>query len=1355
MSGSIIWAGEGMEMETAAGYKNGKLNLRYQGPELVYPGQQVKMEMKVTDDNNKPVVATDVTAYAITSKFDAGLPALPEFNKQYQLKENKQQLKNVNLENSGKLQLNWQRWGKALGLDTITYYQFTHPKNWYSISETTKSTLTEVAPFVIRDGNIEPVHVVYIDEVPVFFSKTNQLQHYSFVVTPGNHRIRLRTASQLISLSDIFIPGGKKTIVSIDSKAQDAFIKVVPATAELTNYESDLLVKYLVNIQDNFYDEKTLITAGSDTLLVNPPQFFGFKPTRLIGPLAQNYLSFKSGGIDQPFVKEPGYTYTFSKGLIRQKSNTSFYGFDRDLLKGMNQATDNYRDHAVTAAVIDSLWEDYLNLRSYSTSLFNVYQIVEEPKGRIAMELDSAFSKTMPFVKNIFIQKVDEPGSEKIYPGNSRYFQPLSAGSYRIMYLFKDNRYFLVSGVVIKPAGLNYFRWKAQEVRPADTFSKMIDLHVKSLKLFSERNDQRIEERVMELFNDEFFDAGLLTTKVSGVVIDEHHNPLAGVSVKVKGLSKGTVTNARGEFGLSSTAKGKITVSYIGYETQELRIGRDNLSRIILKAAKNGLNEVSVVAYGQKKMSYTSSSVTMAATAGMQGDTFSPDVLRGQVAGIMVRGSNSRSPGQKPILIVDGLPFQGEIAELKAEDIASMEVMKMESAVALYGSRAAAGVVIVKTKKGNQTKGSAGEMLAQTQTMRTRFSDYAFWQPKLITNDEGMASWNVRFPDDITSWSARLIAMNGNRQSGLTEVMVKAFKSLSANFVSPQFALSGDSIRVIGKLMNYTPAEEKVLRKFVYNGQELKNGVIRFEHSHIDTIPVVAAGADSLSFRYTLEQENGYFDGELRKIPLLPLGVTETKGYFDVLEKDTAVNYNFEASPGKVTLRAEASVFPSLLEEMEKLRTYEYLCNEQLASKLKALLLEKKIRTYLNEPFKHEKEIKDIIRKLQSARRAEGTWGWWQDSKEEMWISLHVVEALLNAEKQGYKVTLDKETLYSYLQRRLAEGNAADHIYEVKLLHLLNHTFYIKDWVNKYAVTRRQNRGAQYKESLYEQLQLIQLQQLAGLDTDLKLLLNSHKNTLFGSIYWGENNNRFWDNSIQNTLLAYQILRTEGRHEKELELIRRYFLEQRKDGAWRNTYESSLILETILPDLLVKGKKPEPASLVIDQAEMVSVFPYTKVVEGSKKISISKKGLQPVYFTAYQQLVNHNPEKVSKDFSVKTSFRQSGQAVTRLKAGVATILTAEVELKGDADYVMIEIPVPAGCSYENKRQSYWGPESHREYFKHKTSIFCTKLKAGKHIFEVELMPRYSGNYALNPAKAELMYFPVFYGREGMKRVGIR
>jgi len=291
------------------------------------------------------------------------------------------------------------------------------------------------------------------------------------------------------------------------------------------------------------------------------------------------------------------------------------------------------------------------------------------------------------------------------------------------------------------------------------------------------------------------------------------------------------------------------------------------------------------------------------------------------------------------------------------------------------------------------------------------------------------------------------------------------------------------------------------------------------------------------------------------------------------------------------------------------------------------------------------------------------------------------------------------------------------------------------------------------KASTFEVLEMMELKQMAGLKIDLSVLTKFKKQTMFGSIYWGEESIRFWDNSIQNTLLAYRILKNAGGYENELEKIALYFLEQRKDGQWRNTYEASMILETILPAFLKTNEKKEPASIKVNE-QSITQFPFDKVIENPTDLKVQKKGNSAVYFTAYQQFQNVNPKKVEKDFVVRSSLLQKGNAVSTLKAGQMTTLKVEVEVKADADYVMIEIPIPAGCSYENKVQNFWGIETHREYFKNKTSIFCTKLKQGKYTFTIDLMSRYSGSYVLNPAKAEMMYFPVFYGREGMKKVAI-
>jgi hypothetical protein len=95
-----------------------------------------------------------------------------------------------------------------------------------------------------------------------------------------------------------------------------------------------------------------------------------------------------------------------------------------------------------------------------------------------------------------------------------------------------------------------------------------------------------------------------------------------------------------------------------------------------------------------------------------------------------------------------------------------------------------------------------------------------------------------------------------------------------------------------------------------------------------------------------------------------------------------------------------------------------------------------------------------------------------------------------------------------------------------------------------------------------------------------------------------------------------------------------------------------------------------------------------------------------------------------------------------------------VEVKTEARYVLLEVPIPAGCSY--------GPaparnplETHRENLRHQAGIFIDYLPIGRHTFRVAVQPRYRGQYTLNPARAGLVYFPTKFGRTGRKQVGIR
>ena len=92
----------------------------------------------------------------------------------------------------------------------------------------------------------------------------------------------------------------------------------------------------------------------------------------------------------------------------------------------------------------------------------------------------------------------------------------------------------------------------------------------------------------------------------------------------------------------------------------------------------------------------------------------------------------------------------------------------------------------------------------------------------------------------------------------------------------------------------------------------------------------------------------------------------------------------------------------------------------------------------------------------------------------------------------------------------------------------------------------------------------------------------------------------------------------------------------------------------------------------------------------------------------------------------------------------------------NAEYVMIEVPIPAGCSYNSTKTdyNYRNREVHREHFKEKTVIFGESLPEGTCEFDIELLPRYTGVYTLNPAKVELMYFPVINANNDIRKIQI-
>ena len=633
--------------------------------------------------------------------------------------------------------------------------------------------------------------------------------------------------------------------------------------------------------------------------------------------------------------------------------------------------------------------------------------------------------------------------------------------------------------------------------------------------------------------------------------------------------------------------------------------------------------------------------------------------------------------------------------------------------------------------------------LSRTGTghVRKDFRDYGYWEPNLITNDSGKVSFEVVFPGNITKWNSYVLAMNG-RQSGKAFTSTRSFKPLVSSLYVPRFMIEGDEAYINGKSLNYTGDTLAISSAFVVGNDSSGRNRQTLIRALSERHKVSALTEDTLKVTYTTRLSNGYSDGEERIIPVFRKGIEETKGTFMMLPKDTSISLSFDTTLGPVTIFVDNNTIDVLLKEIDNVQDYPYYCMEQTASKLEALLMEKNIRKQLNQPFNRNAEIKSLIKKLRKGQNDDHTWGWWEGSPTDYYMTLHIAKVLFKAQSSGFETPSIGNSLNIYKYRG---GNSYEDIgLQLRYFNTLTDLGAKLDY--KIII----DSAEKVPLSLHEKLELMRLKQIHQQKYDLNELLKEKKQTFLGSTYWGEEGYDLYHNSIQTTLLAYDILRREGNYEKELQGIRNYFMEQRKNGSWRNTYESAKILEMILTDVL-KDSENQSSRVAINY-QSIQKFPHKEDLKGNT-LSIDTKGPM-VYLTAYQSSWNSHPEKQDKDFKVETKFMNEGKLLDSLTTGQNVTMEVKVNNKKEGRYVMIEIPIPAGCTYDQKTFALNVNEVHREYFKDKVVIFCEQLPAGENEFSLILQPRFSGQFTINPAKVELMYFPVFNGRNEMKRIKI-
>ncbi|KEO72688.1 SusC/RagA family TonB-linked outer membrane protein [Anditalea andensis] len=277
---------------------------------------------------------------------------------------------------------------------------------------------------------------------------------------------------------------------------------------------------------------------------------------------------------------------------------------------------------------------------------------------------------------------------------------------------------------------------------------------------------------------------------ITGTVTDPEDQNLGipGVNVLVAGTTRGVVTDINGSFTISASADDVLVFSFVGYTTQRITIGNRSTINVSMAPDMQALSEVVVVGYGTQKRSDITGAV--ASYQAEQLETMPTisigQALQGRVAGLAVstagsgvegdevnlqiRGRNSLAASNAPFIVLDGIPYNGRLSEINPMDIASLEVLKDASSAAIYGARAANGVILITTKRGTPGKVKINYDtyfgVDQIANIPDMMDGNTFYQTKVDRYGQGIitASEQTAFENGVNTDWLDLATRTGTRQ---------------------------------------------------------------------------------------------------------------------------------------------------------------------------------------------------------------------------------------------------------------------------------------------------------------------------------------------------------------------------------------------------------------------------------------------------------------------------------------------------------------------------------------------------------------------------------------------------------------
>lgn len=838
--------------------------------------------------------------------------------------------------------------------------------------------------------------------------------------------------------------------------------------------------------------------------------------------------------------------------------------------------------------------------------------------------------------------------------------------------------------------------------------------------------------------------------EIYGRVTDEDQLGLEFATVQVYAggtLKGGAKTDMNGNYSIKPLGAGTyiIKISYAGMISNEIEnvpLGKDSRRKVNIqmekKPAVNAKNEVVIKSRRYEKPLAEAATVTTvvgAAEVSMAPSRATSDFASVSAGSYDQNISISGDRSSNTVYMVDGMAVRSGNVNFPPGAIDRLELMG-NGVSAKYGN-APGGFEPIKYAEGSMIDEVANNK--DISTTRKKFSDVGYWKPNLITDKKGFVTFTAKLPDNITTWKTYVVAMGKKWLHGIDSAETKVYKPLQTISVLPSYLYDKDRANARSRFVNLTKDSLNVDVSIIVNNKLMKSKSVFIKQQYVDSVILIADTATSIEWKAGLTYKENYKDFEQYDIPVYSSAMKYFTNQSIHMEVDSTYAMRF-ANNTKGTITLNNSLYEKILNEIKELNNYEYGCVEQTASKLKALLYKDKINKQLQIKESVTKEINHMIAQLGNYQNLDGSFGWWRKGASHYRMSIYAMDVLYQANSLGFT---NSNYLYArnFLSDNINNLGTSDLLYAYYIFKLM---------------------GYEHKTA-YNNFKNVQLEKLSTTDkiyyySLLKILNEPYTpNELYGVFLELNNNlgkpyyNDFFQDPKADIYNSYAIFQGTNLAEQWLKVFKKKLLNGQLESNL-NTFSRSFMIEALCKYATLQNNKPVQTTVKINNQEDIKIFPYQFDIKGTSYTFRHSGG--PVFVNSSEQNWTYNPVKHDSIFEIKTKFTQPDNNTNMIKAGKPCTLQADIKTFKTTEYVMIEIPIPAGMQVSKKENSLSG-ENYIEYYKHKIVMFFTKLPMGQKSVQFEMQPVHTGEFICPAAKASLMYYPFVYGNNENKMIEIR